>query len=154
MVTIYSDGSSRGNPGPGGFGTIVVYTDSKGINHELEISKGYENTTNNRMELMGVIYGLEALVRPCEVNVVSDSKYVIDAFNQHWIDGWQKSNWKRGTVKNIDLWKRLLEAMSIHSVRFTWIKGHAGHPYNERCDSMAVDSALSEDLLVDIGYID
>lgn len=153
MVTIYSDGSSKGNPGPGGFGTVVVYVDQSGKEFELEITKGYKLTTNNRMELLGVIYGLESLTRPCNVNVVSDSKYVVDAFNQKWIDSWQKNGWKKGTVKNIDLWQRLLTAKAPHNVTFTWIKGHAGHPYNERCDSMAVKSAESENLLVDEGYL-
>ena len=110
-VTVYSDGSSRGNPGPGGFGTVIHYVDPKGELHTLEITKGYKETTNNRMELMGVISGLEALTKPCEVKVVSDSKYVIDAFNQKWIDSWVKNNWKRksGPVLNSDLWKRLLK---------------------------------------------
>ncbi len=154
-VTLYSDGSSRGNPGPGGFGTILKYTDPKGLVHELEITKGYEKTTNNRMELLGVISGLEALNRPCEVEVISDSKYVIDAFNQKWIDSWVKTDFKRksGPVLNIDLWKRLLEAMKPHEVKFTWVKGHNGHPENERCDKMAVKSSEAEKLLIDEGYL-
>lgn len=154
-VTVYSDGSSRGNPGPGGFGTVIHYVDPKGELHTLEITKGYKETTNNRMELMGVISGLEALTKPCEVKVVSDSKYVIDAFNQKWIDSWVKNNWKRksGPVLNVDLWKRLLKAMEPHSVSFEWIKGHAGHPENERCDKLATQSADSDDLLIDEGFL-
>ncbi len=143
-VTLYSDGSSRGNPGPGGYGTILQYVDTKGVLHEREYTEGFADTTNNRMELMGVIIGLEALTKPCEVLVISDSKYVTDAFNQHWIDTWKQKNWRQGTsnpVKNIDLWQRLLEAMEGHKVTFTWVKGHAGHPENERCDAMATDSA-------------
>lgn len=154
-VTVYSDGSSRGNPGPGGFGTLIHYIDTKGELHTLEITKGYKQTTNNRMELLGVISGLEALTKPCEVKVVSDSKYVIDAFNQKWIDSWVKNNWKRksGPVLNVDLWKRLLKAMEPHSVSFEWIKGHAGHPENERCDKLATQSADSDDLLIDEGFL-
>ena len=140
-VTIYSDGASKGNPGPGGYGTIVSFTDSKGEVHELELTEGFKETTNNRMELMGVIVGLEALNRPCSVKVISDSKYVVDAFNQHWIDSWKKTGWKKGTVKNIELWERLLKAMGPHSVTFEWVKGHAGHPENERCDRLASGSA-------------
>jgi ribonuclease HI len=154
-VTVYSDGSSRGNPGPGGFGTVIHYVDPKGELHTLEITKGYKETTNNRMELMGVISGLEALTKPCEVKVVSDSKYVIDAFNQKWIDSWVINNWKRksGPVLNIDLWKRLLKAMEPHSVTFEWIKGHTGNPENERCDELATNSADSDDLLIDEGFL-
>ena len=152
-VTIYSDGSARGNPdGPGGFGTIVRYIDSKGEVHEREFSRGYKKTTNNRMELMGVITGLQALTKPCEVEVISDSKYVTDAFNQHWIDNWLKKNWKtagNSPVKNIDLWKQLLKAKEMHEVRFTWVKGHAGHPENERCDVLATTAADGESLLDD-----
>ena len=155
QVTIYSDGSSRGNPGPGGFGTVIHYVDPKGELHVLELTKGYEKTTNNRMELLGVISGLEALTKPCDVKVVSDSKYVIDAFNQKWIDSWVKNNWKRksGPVLNVDLWERLLKAMEPHNVTFEWIKGHAGHPENERCDELATTSADSENLLVDEGFL-
>lgn len=143
-VKLFSDGSSRGNPGPGGYGTILQYVDTKGVLHEREYTEGFADTTNNRMELLGVITGLEALNRPCNVEVISDSKYVTDAFNQGWIDGWIKSNWKTSAkkpVKNVDLWERLLKAMENHQVKFTWVKGHAGHPENERCDSLATKSA-------------
>lgn len=156
-VTIYSDGSSRGNPGPGGFGTVLHYVTPKGELVKLELSQGYVETTNNRMELMGVISGLEALNRPCDVKVVSDSQYVIKAFNEHWIDSWVKNNWKRksGPVLNSDLWKRLLKAMEPHKVSFEWIKGHAGHPENERCDELATKAADEEPskLLIDEGYV-
>lgn len=140
-VILFSDGSSRGNPGPGGYGTILRYTDQKGEVHELELTEGFKETTNNRMELMGVIAGLEALNRPCEVHVVTDSQYVVKAFNEHWIDAWLRTKWKKGTVKNIDLWERLLKAKEPHSVTFEWVKGHAGHPENERCDKLATQSA-------------
>ena len=156
-VTIYSDGSSRGNPGPGGYGTVLHYVTPKGELVKLELSQGYVETTNNRMELMGVITGLEALNRPCDVKVVSDSQYVIKAFNEHWIDSWVKSNWKRksGPVLNSDLWKRLLKAMEPHNVSFEWIKGHAGLPENERCDELATKAADEEPskLLIDEGYV-
>ena len=144
-VTIYRDGAARGNPdGPGGYGTVLQYVDPKGNLHERELSRGYEKTTNNRMELMAAIAGLEALNRPCQVTLYSDSSYLVNAFNQHWIDGWIKKGWKRGKnepVKNIDLWKRLLEAKKPHQVQFVWVKGHAGHPENERCDQLATYAA-------------
>lgn len=156
-VTIYTDGAARGNPdGPGGFGTVLECVDSKGILHTKELSQGYVKTTNNRMELMAVIAGLEALNRPCEVEVYSDSKYVVDAFNQKWIDGWIKKNWNRGKsgpVKNIDLWKRLLAAKAPHTVTFHWVKGHDGHPQNERCDELATAAADSETLIEDTGIL-
>ncbi len=157
-VQIYTDGSARGNPdGPGGFGTILHFTDQKGQLHEKTISAGYRKTTNNRMELMAAIAGLEALNRPCEVDLYSDSKYLIDAFNQRWIDNWVKNNWKRGKsgpVKNIDLWERLLKAKAPHAVNFIWVKGHAGHPQNERCDRLATAAADGTGLLVDPGAED
>lgn len=153
-VTLYSDGSARGNPdGPGGFGTVLQYVDLKGELHEREYSAGYKKTTNNRMELLGVITGLEALNKPCEVTVISDSKYVTDAFNKHWVDSWLKNNWKNSKkepVKNMDLWKRLLEAKKEHQVTFQWVKGHAGHPENERCDMLATSAADGGNLLDDV----
>lgn len=155
LVKIYTDGAARGNPdGPGGYGTVLEYVDTKGQLHKKELSKGYEKTTNNRMELMAVIAGLEALNRSCEVEVYSDSQYVVNAFNQHWVDGWIKKGWKRGKnepVKNVDLWKRLLEAKQKHSVTFHWVKGHDGHPQNERCDELATTAADGTNLIVDEG---
>ena len=155
QVKIYTDGAARGNPdGPGGYGTVLEYVDSKGILHTKEISQGYVKTTNNRMELMAVIAGLEALNRPCEVELYSDSQYVVNAFNQHWIDSWLKKGWKRGKnepVKNVDLWQRLLKAKEPHQVKFIWVKGHDGHPQNERCDELATGAADGTDLIVDEG---
>ena len=152
-VTIFTDGAARGNPdGPGGYGTILQYTDQKGILHEKEISAGYKKTTNNRMELMAAIAGLEALNRPCCVILYSDSKYVTDAFNQHWIKGWVRRGWVKADkkpVKNVDLWKRLLEAAAPHEITWTWVKGHAGHPENERCDLLATTAADGTNLLTD-----
>lgn len=154
-VRIYTDGSARGNPdGPGGYGAVLQFMDSKGQLHERVLSAGYRKTTNNRMELMGAIAGLEALNRPCEVELYSDSKYLTDAFNQRWIDNWVANNWKRGKsgpVKNIDLWERLLAAKAPHRVAFVWVKGHAGHPQNERCDMLATTAADGTELLVDEG---
>ena len=143
-VTIYTDGSSRGNPGNGGYGAVLRYTDPAGQLHTLELSQGYERTTNNRMELMAVIAALEALKRPCEVEVHSDSQYVVNAFNQRWIPGWIRRGWKTASkdpVKNVDLWKRLLAAAKPHDVSFVWVRGHAGHPLNERCDELATAAA-------------
>ena len=154
-VLIYTDGAARGNPdGPRGYGVVLHYTDNQGILHEKTLSAGYVRTTNNRMELMAAIVGLEALNRPCQVELYSDSKYLTDAFNQGWIDNWIKHDWKRGKngpVKNIDLWKRLLEAKKSHQVTFIWVKGHAGHPQNERCDSLATSAADGTQLLIDEG---
>lgn len=155
LVKIYTDGAARGNPdGPGGYGTVLHYTDSKGNLHIREYSQGYQRTTNNRMELMAAIVGLEALNRPCDVELYSDSKYLVDAFNQHWIDSWMKKGWKRGKnepVKNTDLWKRLLKAKEPHHVTFHWVKGHDGHIENERCDTLATTAADGDDLIVDTG---
>ena len=153
-VEIYTDGAARGNPdGPGGYGTVLRYTDSKGEVHEKELSQGYIKTTNNRMELLAAIRGLEALKTPCEVDLYSDSKYLVDAFNQKWIDGWIAKGWKRGKnepVKNLDLWKALLKAMEPHKVNFIWVKGHNGHPLNERCDVLATTAADGNDLIEDV----
>lgn len=155
QVKIYTDGAARGNPdGPGGYGTVLEYVDTKGVLHTKEISQGYVKTTNNRMELMAVIAGLEALNRPCEVELYSDSQYVVNAFNQHWIDSWLKKGWKRGKnepVKNVDLWQRLLKAKEPHQVKFIWVKGHDGHPQNERCDELATGAADGVNLIVDEG---
>lgn len=154
-VTLYSDGSSRGNPGPGGYGTILRYRAPSGAVHEKELSEGFSCTTNNRMELLGAITALEALKRPCAVTLYSDSQYVVNAFNQRWVDGWLKRGWKNAKkepVKNTDLWKRLLAAKEPHDVRFVWVKGHAGHPENERCDQLATAAADGSGLQRDEGF--
>lgn len=135
-VLLYTDGSCSGNPGPGGYAAILIYN-----NHKKELCGGSEQTTNNRMELTAVIEGLKALKEPCHVIIYSDSKYIVDAFKEGWIDKWQKNNWCRGKnekVKNIDLWEELLEQLSRHSAEFNWVKGHNGHEENERCDELAV----------------
>ena len=151
-VQLYSDGSSRGNPGPGGYGTILRFTKATGEVHEREFSQGYRRTTNNRMELLGVIVGLEALKRPCKVDVYSDSQYVCKAFNDHWIDAWLKRGWKNASkqpVKNADLWKRLLAAAKPHEVAYHWVRGHVGHVENERCDALATSAADGSNLMED-----
>jgi ribonuclease HI len=134
-VDLFTDGAAKGNPGPGGYGAIL-----RSGTHEKELSGGFYHTTNNRMELMAVIVGIEALKSGCSVRVVSDSKYVVDAFNARWIDGWKRRGWAK--VKNPDLWKRLLKAIEPHTVKFEWIKGHNDHPENERCDRLAVAASL------------
>lgn len=154
-VDLFSDGSSRGNPGPGGYGTVLRFVDPQGRLHEKELSCGFEQTTNNRMELLGAIVGLEALKRPCKVTVYSDSQYLVNAFKQHWVEGWIRRGWKTASkqpVKNVDLWKRLLEAKEPHEVSFVWVKGHAGHPENERCDQLATAAADGDGRRRDEGF--
>lgn len=133
---------------------MLQYVDSKGTLHEREYAQGYVRTTNNRMELMAAIVGLEALRKPCDVELYSDSQYLIHAFNQHWIEGWIRKGWMRSKtepVKNVDLWKRLLKAAQPHQIRFIWVRGHNGHPENERCDRLATSAADGDALLVDEG---
>ncbi|MGI5958492.1 MAG: ribonuclease HI [Massiliimalia sp.] len=135
-VYIYTDGACSGNPGPGGWGAIL-----KAGEHTKELSGGEANTTNNRMELSAVIAALSALKRPCSVVLTSDSKYIIDAVQKGWAKKWQANGWmrnKKDPAQNPDLWEKLLELLEIHQVEFVWVKGHAGHPENERCDQMAV----------------
>ena len=146
QVVIYTDGAAKGNPGRGGFGTYLRYG-----KYEKTISQGYRLTTNNRMELLAVIVGLQALKKPgLEVLVVSDSKYVVDSVTKKWVYGWAKKGFK--DKKNPDLWKAYLEVEKLHKVRFQWIKGHNGHPENELCDQLAVEAAESNNLLVDKEY--
>lgn len=143
MITIYTDGAAKGNPGPGGYGTILRFG-----NKEKELSEGYRHTTNNRMELLAVIAGLEAIKKPdWKVLVVSDSKYVVDAVSKGWLESWVKKGFKG--KKNQDLWERYLRVAGKHDVKFKWIKGHAGHPENERCDRLAVEAAEGKHLKVD-----
>ena len=139
-VSLYTDGACRGNPGRGGYGAILVYG-----KFEKEISGGEPMTTNNRMELMAAIVGLEALREPCKVTLYSDSKYLVDAYNEGWVFSWCKAGWKRGKeeLKNPDLWERLFSLTGKHEVSFVWVKGHNGHGYNERCDKLATDYADS-----------
>lgn len=149
-VHIFTDGACSPNPGRGGYGTILQYKDVTHGIIERELSAGYQLTTNNRMELLAVIIGIEALKVPCEVVITTDSKYVADAFLKDWISGWKKKNFR--DVKNPDLWKRLLKAIEPHEVKFQWIKGHNGHKENERCDELAVQKSKGTVLLTDEGY--
>ncbi len=145
-VTLYTDGAASGNPGPGGFGVVLI----SGV-HRKEISGGFQRTTNNRMELLAVITGLEALKADhCQVTVYTDSRYVSDAVEKGWLFTWEKKDFK--AKKNPDLWKRFLQVYRKHHVRMVWIKGHASIPENERCDILAVEASQGRDLPVDAGY--
>ncbi|HHV04871.1 MAG: ribonuclease HI [Bacteroidales bacterium] len=148
-VDIFTDGSALGNPGPGGYGVIL-----QSGRYYKELSAGYRMTTNNRMELLAVIVGLEALKKPgTQVCVYSDSTYVVRAVEEGWLDNWQSKDFRK--KKNVDLWKRYLDVASRHKIRFIWVKGHAGHPQNEKCDRLAVTAASApvEALLEDDGFI-
>lgn len=137
-IKIYSDGSSLGNPGPGGWGTVLEFN-----GHTKELSGSMPNTTNNIMELKGAIEGVKALKEPCNIELISDSKYVVQGINE-WLKNWVKNNWKTAAkkpVKNVELWKEYLEISKQHNITATWVKGHAGHPQNERCDFLARDEA-------------
>lgn len=136
FVEIFTDGACSGNPGPGGWGALLRFA-----GHEKELSGGEKDTTNNRMELTAVIKALSALKEPCKVRLTTDSKYVCEAINQKWVYSWQKNGWRKADKKpalNVDLWEKLLPLLEIHDVTFVWVKGHAGHPENERCDKLAV----------------
>lgn len=149
QITLFSDGSSLGNPGPGGYGVILRYKE-----HEKELSDGYALTTNNRMELLGVITGLQALKEACEVNIITDSQYVINGMTK-WIYGWKKKNWTNSANKpvlNKDLWQTLDSLVIKHKVTWTWVKGHDGHEENERCDVLAKNAASQPNLKEDKGY--
>ena len=138
-VDIYTDGACKHNPGPGGWGAVIVYGKI-----EKELSGGEANTTNNRMELMAAIRALSALKEPCDVTLTSDSKSMIDSIEKKWVYGWKKRGWIKSDktpALNPDLWERLLALLEIHTVKLVWVKGHAGHPYNERCDALACEQA-------------
>lgn len=140
-VEIYTDGACHGNPGPGGWGAILVYA-----GHEKELCGGEPHTTNNRMELQGVISALSALREPCRVTLTSDSRYVTEAIEQRWVYNWRANGWRksdRSAALNVDLWEQLLPLLEKHEVTFRWVKGHAGHPYNERCDALATNFAAT-----------
>ncbi|MBQ4037854.1 MAG: ribonuclease HI [Clostridia bacterium] len=144
-VTIYTDGACSGNPGPGGWCAILVYRGTERV-----VKGGEPMTTNNRMELSAVLNALQLLKEPCRVTVVSDSKYVVDAVEKGWLQSWQRNGWRKADKKpvlNVELWQELLPQLTRHEVSFSWIRGHAGHPYNERCDRIAVEyyQRLTED---------
>lgn len=149
-VTMYTDGACIGNPGPGGYGIVLLYGE-----YRKELSGGYRLTTNNRMELTAAILGLAALKEPCQVVLFSDSEYLVNAVEKGWARRWQTNGWRRQNKKkaeNIDLWEELLELCERHQVHFEWVKGHAGHSENERCDELAVHAAQSSELSEDTGY--
>ncbi len=151
-VEIYTDGSSRGNPGPGGYGTVIRYGA-----HARELAQGFQKTTNNRMEILAAVAGLEVLKEPCEVTVYSDSRYLVDAQTKGWVEGWKKRGWRKkdkSAVKNVDLWQRLEEVAAGHAIHWQWVKGHSGHDMNELCDELATSAADGErgELLVDSGF--
>jgi len=147
---IYSDGACSGNPGPGGYGTVLTHGEKT-----MELSAGYVRTTNNRMELMGAIEGLKALRYPCKVTITTDSQYVVNGITKGWARGWRARGWIKSDKQpaiNPDLWGQLLDLCDVHDVSFEWVRGHAGHPMNERCDELAVAAAKSPDRKVDGGY--
>ena len=149
-VELFTDGACHGNPGPGGWGAILRYQ-----GREKELSGGEKDTTNNRMELTAVIEGLRALREPCSVTVTTDSKYVCDGINEGWAAQWRSNGWRKGDKKpalNPDLWGTLLCLLELHDVTFCWIKGHAGHPENERCDQLATEAADGDGKIVDEGF--
>ena len=137
-IDIYTDGACKGNPGPGGWGAVLRYN-----GHEKELSGGEANTTNNRMEMLAVIKALEALKEPCEVTLTTDSRYVCDAVNKGWAKKWKANNWiksDKSKAKNPELWDKILNLLAVHKVNFVWVKGHNGHPENERCDKLATEA--------------
>ncbi len=150
-VIMYTDGSCLGNPGKGGYGVVLLYGESR-----KELSVGYKETTNNRMELLAVIEGLKTLKRACTVVVYTDSKYVQHAITKKWLANWQQNNWKTAAkkpVKNQDLWQGLIPLLALQTVDFRWVKGHSGHEENERCDELARDAAMGQILLDDTGFV-
>jgi ribonuclease HI len=148
VIVIYTDGAARGNPGPGGLGVVMLYG-----KHRKELSEGFRITTNNRMELLAVIRGLEALKRDdLKVKIYTDSRYVSDAVNKGWVFSWEAKRFKK--KKNVDLWQQFLEVYRKHSVEFIWVKGHASIPENERCDTLAVEASHGDSLPEDSGYVE
>ena len=150
LIELYTDGACSGNPGAGGYGVVLMYGAAK-----KELSEGYEKTTNNRMELLAVIKGLEALKEPCRVNLYSDSKYVVDAIEKGWAVKWKQNGWmrnKKEKASNVDLWEQLLVMLANHQVKFIWVKGHADNPWNERCDELARMAIQKGDLKEDENY--
>ena len=154
-VTMYTDGSCFGNPGNGGYGVYMYFIDNKGIKHEKELFGGYSVTTNNRMELMSVIVGLQCLKSRCKVLLHTDSKYVSDALTKGWLSSWVKHGWRtssKASVKNVDLWKVLVNLLNTHEVEVAWVEGHSGNVYNDKVDKLAKQAAKSNRLGRDLGY--
>ena len=150
-IEIFTDGGAKGNPGPGGYGVVLRYGE-----HSRELSAGFRRTTNNRMELLAAIAGLRALKEPCEVQLFSDSRYLVDGVEKGWALRWRANGWKRNKkgepAQNADLWAELLAQLARHKVKLSWVQGHAGHPENERCDALVHQAATSGDLAIDQGY--
>jgi len=149
-IQIYTDGACSGNPGPGGYGTILKHGETI-----KELSQGYKRTTNNRMEMMAVIAAIESLTETCDLNIYSDSKYIVDAVNQGWAKKWRSKGWmrnKKDKALNPDLWGRLLDLLDKHVYKISWVKGHAGHFENERCDELAVEACSSPNRVADKGF--
>ncbi len=149
-IVIYTDGACIGNPGPGGYGVVLLYD-----GHRKELSGGFRLTTNNRMEIMAAITGLQALNQRCAVTLYTDSQYLVNSIMKGWAARWRANGWKRNKREraiNADLWERLLELCALHEVTFKWVKGHAGNPENERCDQLSMQAALQPDLAIDTGY--
>ena len=149
-VTIYTDGACKGNPGPGAYAAVLISG-----RHRKEIAAGYRMTTNNRMELLAAISALELLHEPCRIELHSDSKYLVQAITQKWIEGWKRRNWltsDKKPVKNKDLWLRLIRAMEPHRIHWSWVKGHAGNTENERCDDLANIAVTGKSLKEDVGF--
>jgi len=150
QVTIYTDGACIGNPGPGGYGIVLLYGE-----HRREIAGGFRRTTNNRMELTAAIVGLQALKERCQVTLYSDSQYLVNAMTQGWAERWRANNWRRNRHEpalNPDLWQQLLDLCAQHDVSFTWVRGHAGDRENERCDQLSMEAAMRADLPPDAAY--
>lgn len=148
-IQIYTDGSCLGNPGPGGYGIVLIYG-----SHRKELAQGYQLTTNNRMELLAAIIALESLKEPCQIELWTDSQYVRQGI-LHWLANWKQKNWRtsqKKAVKNVDLWQRLDQAQARHTINWHWVKGHSGQPENERCDQLARQAAETGPYLTDIGY--
>lgn len=151
-VMLYTDGACSNNPGPGGYGVVLVYDSNR-----RELSGGFQRTTNNRMEIFAAIAGLEALKEPCRVTLTSDSQYLVNAIQKGWALKWKANGWMRNKKEkaiNSDLWERLLKVCAIHDVHFEWVRGHAGHPENELCDELATAAARGPDKAIDAGYLD
>lgn len=147
-VTIYTDGACSGNPGPGGYGVVMLYKDQR-----KELSAGFRDTTNNRMELLAAIVGLENLKEPCKITLYTDSQYLVNAVEKGWAKKWRANGWMRNKKEpalNADLWQRILQLLDYHQVKFVWVRGHAGNPENERCDRLAVEAAKQPNLPVDV----
>ena len=157
-IAIYTDGACSGNPGPGGYGCVLMFTDENGTLHQKELSAGYAKTTNNRMEILAVIAALELVKKPCRITLYSDSQYVVKAFTEGWLEKWQRFDWhkdakKKESVKNKDLWVRLLEAAKPHTISYVWVKGHAENDWNNRCDQLAVTASMDRvNWKIDEGY--